>query len=213
MYCSKCGTMLSEGAAFCSTCGQSVTGASTASPSAPAIAAPARPQQSAAGPAAGAPGVLYAGFWLRVVAAIIDGLILTVPFAAIFLLLMASALPSLIHANEQEPLTIVMTILPRLLLLGVIYLAGSWLYWSLMESSEWQATLGKKALGVYVTDLAGNRATFGRTSGRFFAGRGIGMIPYLGGLYFLISCILAGFSEKKQALHDMIANCLVMRKA
>ncbi|MDE3111233.1 MAG: RDD family protein, partial [Acidobacteriota bacterium] len=45
-----------------------------------------------------------------------------------------------------------------------------------------------------------------------WGGRGIGAVPYLGGLYFLISCIMAGFTERKQALHDMIANCLVLRK-
>jgi uncharacterized RDD family membrane protein YckC len=99
------------------------------------------------------------------------------------------------------------------MLILFIYLMSSWLYWALLESSAWQATLGKKALGLYVTDLAGNRPTFGRASGRFFAGRGIAMIPSLGGLYYLLDCIMAGFTEKKQALHDMIASCLVMRNS
>jgi uncharacterized RDD family membrane protein YckC len=178
--------------------------------SAPAVAAPPLAQPAVAS-AVAAPAVLYAGFWLRVVAAIIDGFVLAIPSGLVFFLLMASALPFLMRSSD--PMTVMITILPRLLMLLVIYLAGSWLYWALMESSARQATLGKMALGLYVTDLAGNRATFGRTSGRFFAGRGISMVPYLGGLYFLISCIMAGFTEKKQALHDMIANCLVLRKA
>jgi len=55
--------------------------------------------------------------------------------------------------------------------------------------------------------------SFGKASGRFFAGRGLGMVPYLGGLYYLVDCIMAGFTEKKQALHDMIAGCLVQRNA
>jgi uncharacterized RDD family membrane protein YckC len=204
MFCSKCGSALGEGAAFCETCGQAVGGGAIAiSPA--AATAPPSPQ------AAAAPAVLYAGFWLRVVAAIIDGLILTIPMAVVVFLMMVSALPSLMRSSD--PMTVLMTILPRLLTLLLIYLAGSWLYWGLLESSTWQATLGKMALGLYVTDLARNRATFGRTSGRFFAGRGIGVIPYLGGLYFLISCILAGFTGKKQALHDMMAGCLVLRKA
>lgn len=204
MFCSKCGGALGEGAAFCGTCGQPA--ASTGIVSAPtAGAAPPIP------PAVAAPAVLYAGFWLRVVAAIIDGLVLTIPMGLVVFLMMASALPSLMRSSD--PMTVVMTLLPRLLMLLLIYLAGSWLYWGLLESSTWQATLGKMALGLYVTDLARNRATFGRTSGRFFAGRGIGVIPYLGGLYFLISCIMAGFTEKKQALHDMMAGCLVLRKA
>jgi len=95
----------------------------------------------------------------------------------------------------------------------LVYLVLSWLYWAAMESSTWQATLGKKALGLYVTDLNGRQATFGKTSGRFFAGRGISVIPSIGGLYFLVSCILAGLTEKKQALHGIIAGTLVMRRA
>ena len=78
-----------------------------------------------------------------------------------------------------------------------------------MESSSWQATLGKMALGLCVTDMDGGRPTFGRASGTFFSGRGISFVPSVGGLYFLIGCIMAGFTEKKQALHDMIASCLV----
>jgi uncharacterized RDD family membrane protein YckC len=124
-------------------------------------------------------------------------------------MMIASAIPNLTHT--QDPMVIVMTILPRIFFLLLLSLAASWLYWALMESSTWQATLGKKALGLYVTDLAGNRASFGKTSGRFFAGRGIGYVPSIGGLYYLIDCIMAGFTEKKQALHDIIAGCLVQR--
>lgn len=142
-------------------------------------------------------------------AAIIDGFILGIPLAFIAFLLIASAIPFLTHT--QDPMAVITTILPRILFLLVIYLVASWLYWGLMESSSWQATLGKKALGLCVTDLAGSRPTFGRASGRFFAGRGISFVPSIGGLYFLIDCIMAGVTEKKQALHDMIASCLVVR--
>jgi uncharacterized RDD family membrane protein YckC len=200
MFCSKCGSAVAEGAAFCASCGQPVPGAAVAGPA-----------PIAAAPAAAATPVLYAGFWLRFVAALIDGIILGIPFGAVFFMLFASALPTLMH--QPDPMTVVLTFMPRILALGLIYLAGSWLYWALMESSVHQATLGKMALGLYVTDLAGNRAMFGKTSGRFFAGRGLSVVPYMGGLYFLISCITAGLSEKKQALHDMIASCLVLRKA
>jgi uncharacterized RDD family membrane protein YckC len=62
------------------------------------------------------------------------------------------------------------------------------------------------ALGLIVTDLYGNRITFARASGRFFAKIITGLIP------LFIGYILAGITEKKQALHDMIASCLVLRK-
>ena len=101
---------------------------------------------------------------------------------------------------------------PKIGLILFVTAIASWLYWALCESSAWQATLGKKALGIIVTDLEGRRISFGRASGRFWAGRGAGSIPYLGGTYFLVDCICVGFTEKKQAIHDMIASCLVLRK-
>jgi uncharacterized RDD family membrane protein YckC len=208
MICSSCGATVADGTAFCGSCGRPMVGYSVGQ--SPVIA----PSAGAAfpTPVATVVGVTsYAGFWLRVVAAIIDGLILGIPLGFIFFLLMFSAFPLLMHT--QDPTTIVMAVLPRILFLFVIYLVASWLYWGLMESSAWQATLGKKALGLQVTDMAGSRPTFGKASGRFFAGRGIGTVPYVGGLYFLVSCVMAGFTEKKQALHDIIANCLVIRHA
>jgi uncharacterized RDD family membrane protein YckC len=81
-----------------------------------------------------------------------------------------------------------------------------WLYYAGMESSEHQGTLGKMALGLVVTDINGQRLSFGRASGRFFARIITSFVP-LG-----IGFIMAGFTEKKQALHDMIASCLVLRK-
>jgi uncharacterized RDD family membrane protein YckC len=182
-------------------------------------------QTSAGAPAVGAAAEVaaaatrtYAGFWLRLVAAIIDGLILAIPMGLLFFMSIASMVPTLLQNahNTQDPqqaMAIVAAILPRVFFLIILFAAGSWLYWALLESSEWQATLGKKALGLYVTDLDGKRTTFGRTSGRFWSGRGISFVPSIGGLYYLIDCIMAGFTEKKQALHDMIASCLVLRKA
>jgi uncharacterized RDD family membrane protein YckC len=74
-----------------------------------------------------------------------------------------------------------------------------------MESSSWQATLGKKALGMEVTDMEGRRIGFGRATGRTFGKIISAFILYIGFL-------MAAFTEKKQALHDMIAGCLVIKK-
>ena len=208
MICSSCGATVADGTAFCGSCGRPIVGYNVGQ------AAPAAPAMAAAAPAYGAPVAAansYAGFWLRVVAAIVDGIILGIPLGMIGFALIISAVPFIAHT--QDPMAVVATILPRIFFLLVIYLVATWLYWALMESSSWQATLGKKALGLRVTDLAGARPTFGRASGRFFAGRGIGCVPSIGGLYFLIDCIMAGFTEKKQALHDIIASCLVIRSA
>ncbi|HTV57340.1 MAG TPA: RDD family protein [Verrucomicrobiae bacterium] len=216
MFCSKCGGNVAEGAVFCAQCGQPVAAAAAPAPSyapppAPAVPSYSPPQYPPSQYAPAAQQVFYAGFWLRVVAAIIDGIIIGIPSAILFLLLFASALPELMH-NQDNPAALMFTFFPRFLLLVVIYIIGAWLYWAKMESSPWQATLGKKALGLYVTDLRGRPVSFGQASGRFWAGRGLGMVPYLGGLYFLISCICAGLTERKQAIHDMISSCLVLRK-
>jgi uncharacterized RDD family membrane protein YckC len=208
MYCSRCGATVADAAVFCPACGQSTGAAASANAQVGVLPPPPPQPQVVAGPP-----VLYAGFWLRVVAAIIDGLILGIPLVAIGFALFASAIPALTRMQGGPPMLVFAAVMPRLIVIGIIYIVGTWLYWAGMESSDWQATLGKKALGLYVTDMEGRRTTFGRTSGRFWAGRGIGFVPSLGGLYFLISCIMAGLTEKKQALHDIISNCLVLRKA
>lgn len=82
---------------------------------------------------------------------------------------------------------------------------AGWIYYALMESSGWQATLGKKVLGLKVTDLAGNRISFARASGRFFG-------KILSGMLLLVGFMMAGFTERKQALHDILAGCLVLRQ-
>lgn len=78
-----------------------------------------------------------------------------------------------------------------------------WLYFAGMESSSRQATLGKSVLGIYVTDLNGNQISFLRATGRYFA-------KFLSAFILLIGFIMAGFTARKQALHDMIASTLVL---
>ena len=86
-----------------------------------------------------------------------------------------------------------------------VNLLGGWLYFALMESSRFQGTLGKMAVQIKVTDLEGNRLTFGRATGRHFG-------KIVSGLTLGIGYIMAAFTEKKQGLHDIMAGCLVVRK-
>lgn len=232
MFCSKCGTQVSDTAAFCPSCGQTTGNESAAPrgiplapgggfvppspetmplPVAPRMAAPAYPAYAVA-----APATAYAGFWLRFVAYIIDALILGIPFGLVFISILASSglLRSIGNFPQDTP-----DALARFLGMGLIFRAVfvavvlEWLYYALMESSAWQATLGKKALGIYVTDLSGARISFGRATGRFFSMVLFRIVPLIGVLlFFPIDCICAGLTEKKQALHDMMAGCLVIRK-
>jgi hypothetical protein len=110
--------------------------------------------------------------------------------------------PGVDRANPVFPAMLFITILT---LSGFMIIVG-WLYYAGMESSQYQGTFGKMALGLVVTDVDGRPITFARASGRFFAKIITGMVP------LAIGYIMAGFTEKKQALHDMIASCLVLRK-
>lgn len=219
MFCSSCGADVKEGSTFCGNCGSPANPSTSQGPAgAPAGVVPAAsaPPIIQGGMAAARDTGLYAGFWLRVVAAIIDGLLIGIPFLVIAVVIFASAFPMLRNFGSEpnpNPYLLISLFFPRLLLLAALGLVGTWLYWSLLESSSWQATLGKKALGLYVTDLTGSPVSFGKASARFFAGRGIAYVPSIGGLYFLVDCIMAGLTERKQALHDMIAGCLVQRNA
>jgi uncharacterized RDD family membrane protein YckC len=85
---------------------------------------------------------------------------------------------------------------------GALGLVAGWIYEAAMQSSSKQATLGKMIFGLQVTDLNGQRISFARATGRHFA-------KYVSGMILFIGYIMAGFSERKQALHDVIAGTLV----
>jgi uncharacterized RDD family membrane protein YckC len=162
-------------------------------------------------PAASYGGVAYAGFWLRLVAYLIDGAISGLAFLVLLipLFILTGAGSALGRIGSGEDISSdAATLLGLGFLFGFfgIVLLVSWLYHALSESSSWQATPGKKMLNLKVTDLTGQPISFGRASGRFFAKIITGMIP------LMIGYIIAGFTEKKQAVHDMIASCLVLRK-
>jgi len=201
VYCTKCGAGLAQGAVFCSVCGQTTGGPTTVA---------GVPVVSAGGAWPAGPVLPYAGFWLRFVAYIIDGFVLGAGFIAIIVVLaMVTGLGSAvsrIHSGEDIGEAFALLGVASIFLGIGIAIVGGWLYFAMMESSSWQATLGKRALSIEVTDMAGQRISFGRASGRHFGKIITNLIP------FAIGWILAGVTEKKQALHDMIASCLVVRK-
>jgi uncharacterized RDD family membrane protein YckC len=204
MFCSNCGTANVEGATFCTQCGKPLILAV-----APASASYSGTQPSTTG-AAYAPQLFYAGFWLRFVAYLIDSVILgIVCVALIVVVIFASGVAAMLRSLPENPTpdmflrgAFVLAILALIAITTVI----TWLYYAWMESSASQGTLGKMALGLIVTDMQYRPVSFARASGRFFAKFITGLIP------LCIGYIMAGFTAKKQALHDMIASCLVLRK-
>jgi uncharacterized RDD family membrane protein YckC len=91
------------------------------------------------------------------------------------------------------------------------FVVVSWVYFAGCESSKWQATLGKKFLGLMVTDESGGRATFWKASLRFWSGRALMHVPYVGIYYFLVDCGRVAFSRDGRAVHDLVAGCAVKR--
>lgn len=145
----------------------------------------------------------YAGFWNRVAATIIDFFILAVAgfviIGPIFMfMLLANTGPS--GDFTSGPL------FPALqAATNFVTVVGGWLYSALMESSRFQGTLGKMAVQIKVTDLEGNRISFGRATGRHFAKIVSSMIVFVG-------YIMVAFTDRKQGLHDIMAGCLVVHK-
>ncbi len=143
--------------------------------------------------------VVYGGFLLRFASAIIDGLILMIPiYGSMFLLLGSTMDFENPEAMEDPPIA----------LFGLWYLfvmVAYWLYFALMESGKNQATFGKMAVGLKVTDMDGGRISFLKATGRLFG-------KIISGLILYIGYIMAAFTEKKQALHDIMASCLVVKK-
>jgi len=216
LYCSKCGGALAEGAACCTNCGHSFAFAA-ARPPAPIMSASVGAPSgggTASIPAyagyAALPRVEYAGFWLRFLALLIDNVVLGVGFVLILIpLVLLTGLGGFlgeIHPNEDLNDVGIFMLIALIFLAATVGLLLTWLYHALLESSEWQATVGKRVLGLVVTDVAGQRVSFGRSTGRHFGKIITNLVPAF------IGYLMAGFTEKKQALHDMIAGCLVLRR-
>jgi uncharacterized RDD family membrane protein YckC len=182
MLCAKCGAMLPEQAAVCPVCSQPATFVSS-------LAGTPRP-------------VAYAGFWLRFVAYMVDWAVLTLATLLILFPFVVLTRLSLVMAKQNRDA--LAAGIPFVVLIALVI--GQWLYFAKTESSVWQATLGKRAFGLQVTDLDGHRLSFGCATGRFFA-------KIVSGVTFAIGYLMAGFTEKKQALHDVIAGSLVIKKA
>jgi uncharacterized RDD family membrane protein YckC len=141
----------------------------------------------------------YGGFWRRVAAYIIDSIILNIAFSFLAMIFgIGLSVTSLIGDGAMGDTLAFGTIT----LIWTVNIVGNWLYFALMESSSMQATIGKLALGVVVTDEHGDRISFLRATGRYFA-------KILSGLILLIGFIMVAFTARKQGLHDFIASTLV----
>ncbi|MGH9741274.1 MAG: RDD family protein [Candidatus Acidiferrum sp.] len=140
----------------------------------------------------------YAGFWLRFAAALIDASIMFFPFCFVgFVMVVIFRLAS---AGKGYDLTLV-----AFIAWCAVTIAMALSYFAFLERSAWQATFGKIAVRLYVTDIGGRRLTLSRAAGRTLA-------KCLSILSLGVGYLMCGFTKKKQALHDKLANCLVLRR-
>lgn len=153
---------------------------------------------------------VYAGFWMRFLAYVIDAVLLGVVHFIIFIPFFGLiGLTAITGAGDTDFESggggLMVAMMGTMFLSIVAVMIAGWLYYALMESSAKQGTLGKMALSLRVTDLEGRQLTFGRATGRFFG-------KIISSAIMGIGYIMAGFTQQKQALHDIMAGCLVVRK-
>jgi uncharacterized RDD family membrane protein YckC/Tfp pilus assembly protein PilE len=133
---------------------------------------------------------------------LIDSLVLSVASFAVVLLVGIVVGVGAALGSSEEPSGAVAALM---VLSWIVLILGQLAYFAAMESSGRQATLGKLALGLAVTDLQGGRIGLGRGVGRYLA-------KILSTLPANLGFLLAAFTARKQALHDLVAGTLVVRR-
>ncbi|UII57207.1 RDD family protein [Cytobacillus spongiae] len=162
-------------------------------------------------------GQKYAGFWVRFGAYLIDSIIIGIPLTIITLIIFgvffgASGTLDMIIADpnleqemsDAEVMAVLGSYLGALVVTVLVNLIITVLYYAGLHASKWQGTVGKKLLGLKVMDKNGLKISFWRGLGRYLA------MAFLSSIFF-IGYIMAGFTDKKQALHDLIAGTVVVK--
>ncbi len=162
---------------------------------------------------------VYAGFWWRVLARFLDFAVLTVAVSLIALLTGLRRFnlrfdPSDSDSATAASFTPAMAQNVPFAMPGHVHVQGGALtlvtllltaaYFVLLESSRWQATVGKRVCRLRVTDLSGRRIGIGRALGRYLG-------KFVSALLLGIGFLMVGWTRRKQGLHDLMADTLVMR--
>jgi len=139
---------------------------------------------------------------------IIDRIVIGIAATPFYVVLVLPSVLRIIHEAESsggEPSPeMIFSIIGSASIFFIVAFVGYWLYEALLTASSWQGTVGKRVLRLKVTDEAGNRISFARSTGRFFA-------KILSQVILWIGFIMVAFTDKKRGLHDMLAGTLVMR--
>lgn len=139
----------------------------------------------------------YGGFWQRLAALLIDGVLIGV-VTSIIMAIVQRLLWTAALSEDAKLAWVLLAIAVTTLLLPLAYFAA-------LEAGPWQATLGKRAMGLAVSDETGGRIGWGKSIGRNISKLFISNFVTLG-----IGSLIAAFTDRKQALHDMIAGTVVV---
>jgi uncharacterized RDD family membrane protein YckC len=138
----------------------------------------------------GTTSVGYGGFWIRLVAYVLDGILLSIATGILgFVTGMSIDTNDFAHFDYTT---------------NIGSLVIGWLYFSLMESSARGATVGKMAVGLRVVTEQGQRLSFANATGRYFA-------KFISAIILFVGFIMVAFTDRKRGLHDMIASTLVVK--
>jgi uncharacterized RDD family membrane protein YckC len=149
----------------------------------------------------------YAGFWLRFGAWVIDYLILAVPSTIVAFMMGMPAMMSAFLTEMQHDRTAAFTAyMEAIRPVSYVILVIGFLYYVAFEASGWQATPGKRAVGIRVTGLDGERISWARSAGR----NAIRLVNAVSSLVPFVFYVTAAFTERKQGVHDMLARTYVV---
>lgn len=136
-------------------------------------------------------GARYSSLWRRFCAAFLDNVVLGLVWVPVIVL----AVPDV---PNPQPADLPGWFTP-------LFLASWWLYYALQESSRHQATIGKRAFGLLVAGADGSKLSFAVATGRCFA-------KVLSNMTFGLGYLMAVFTKRQQALHDLLAGTVVTRR-
>jgi len=194
--CSSCGNPVLPDGKFCLFCGDVLADPSDQAP------VPSHPPASMQTDVAIPSSPEYAGFWLRVWAGTID-VTLEALAALLITVIVGYAFNQFGSRSGVSPITVsYLTGIAFILLLTI----GSWLYCAFTESSDSRATIGKRLMGLQVLTARGDKLNFGQASVRHF-------MKFLSLFTASVGFMMAGWTKRRQALHDMPADCVVIKIA
>ncbi len=207
VYCSNCGSPMSRQALVCARCGSPSNRPVRNRQQLRPVEEPQQRRSQTERPE-------YADFGSRLAAYLIDLLAVGIPYVIIYIILIAiagaisthlltSSLSSPGYSSAVAGAALGLTFWV-MLILDILSPIVFVFYWAIMESSPWQATLGKRVLGLVVTDMYGDRLIFGQSMKRAW-GKLLSIIIFYVGFFLMLG------SPHRQTMHDSMASTVVLK--